>query len=133
MNITITMVIFQMVIATNSLGIYENHLIECYLVHIVNPLLVIFDYIIFGEKGNLKMSYPFIWSVFLILYIIFISIYTFLGGKFLDGESYPYFYMNIDKYGFLKVSINCIIIYICFIIYGIIIQKLDNKLAGKIN
>lgn len=111
MAITITMVVFQMVIATNSLGIYENHLFECYLVHIVVPLLVIFDYIIFGEKGNLKKSYPFIWSLILVFYTIFTSVYAFLGGKFIDGTSYPYFYMNIDKYGILRVSINCVIIY----------------------
>ena len=131
MAITITMVVFQMVIATNSLGIYENHLFECYLVHIVVPLLVIFDYIIFGEKGNLKKSYPFIWSLILVFYTIFTSVYAFLGGKFIDGTSYPYFYMNIDKYGILRVSINCVIVYICFVVYGMIIQKLDNKLATE--
>ena len=39
--------------------------------------------------------------------------------------------MNIDKYGILRVSINCVIIYICFVVYGMIIQKLDNKLATE--
>ena len=131
MAITVTMIVFQTIIYQTDMGVYENHLFECYLVHIVVPSLVIFDYIIFGEKGNLKKSYPFIWSLILVFYTIFTSVYAFLGGKFIDGTSYPYFYMNIDKYGILRVSINCVIIYICFVIYGMIIQKLDNKLATE--
>lgn len=129
MSITITMFVFQMVISTNGLGIYDGHLLECYLVHIVVPLLVIFDYIIFGEKGNLKKSYPFIWSFILIFYSIFSFIYTLFGGTYINGAKYPYFYMDTDVYGMIGVLRNCLIVYVGFILYGILIQKLDNRLS----
>ena len=90
------------------------------------------DYLIFGEKGNLKSNYPFIWSTIIILYGVFTSIYGFFGGMFLDGAKYPYNYLNIEEFGIVKVCINCLVIYITYVVYGVIIQKID-KLLGKEN
>ena len=113
------------------MGVYENHLFECYLVHIVVPSLVIFDYIIFGEKGNLKKSYPFIWSLVLIAYLFFYIIYISNGGLFANGTKYPYVFLDLDKYSVFHVVVNCVIVYIVFIGLGFLIQFLDNKLANE--
>lgn len=132
MAITITMLVYQMLIATNG-GVpgYENHVQACNFVHLYVPLLIIFDYIIFGEKGNLKKEYPFIWSLVLVAYMIFDVIYVSLGGRFIDGTTYPYFYMDIAKYGLGGVFINCLLIYIFFVGYGFIVQAIDNKIGKK--
>lgn len=130
MAMTITMVVFQLLLSSN--GTYAGHEFTSLLVHLVVPLLTIFDYIIFGEKGNLKNTYPFIWTASLIFYLVFDVIYVCLGGKFNNLNNYPYFFLNIDKYGFIGVMINCLIIYILFLLFGIIVQRLDQKLK-KIN
>ena len=132
MAITVTMFVYQIVISTSG-GIsgYENHELACTFVHLVVPIMIIFDYIIFGEKGKLKKDYPFIWSITLIWYVLFDIIYVFLGGTFVGGTKYPYFYMDISKYGLFGVIINCVIIYIFFVGYGVIIQVLDNKVAKE--
>lgn len=132
MAITITMAVYQLLISTNG-GIpgYENHMLACNFAHLIVPLMIIFDYIVFGEKGNLKKEYPFIWSLVLVAYIIFDIIYVALGGTFLNGSKYPYFYMDIEKYGILGTFINCLIIYVFFVGYGFIVQALDNKLGHK--
>lgn len=133
MSITITMLIYQFVISKNyGVEIYATNELACVLAHLVIPILVIGDYIVFGEKGNLKKSYPFIWSLTLIFYVIFNIIYVLLGGKFIDGTNYPYYYMNIDKYGLLRVTVNCLLIYTFFIVYGVIVQFLDRKLSEYI-
>lgn len=130
MAITLTMFLYYFILNSNAVA-FKNHMLECNLVHLVVPLLVIFDYIIFGIKGNLKKNYPFIWSAILFIYQIFITIYMMLGGKFANGDSYPYFYMNVSKYGVLGVFINILIILIVYIVYGKIIQVLDNKLGNR--
>lgn len=130
MAITLTMFLYYFILNSNAVA-FKNHMLECNLVHLVVPLLVIFDYIIFGIKGNLKKNYPLIWSAILFIYQIFITIYMMLGGKFANGDSYPYFYMNVSKYGVLGVFINILIILIVYIVYGKIIQVLDNKLGNR--
>ena len=70
MAITITMFIYQILLSTDSgMVAYQNLELECNLVHLITPLLVMSDYLIFGEKGNLKKSYPFIWSLTLVFYL----------------------------------------------------------------
>ena len=130
MAITLTFIIFQLFLSENN-TFYQLHPIANNFVHLFTPLLVIFDYIIFGEKGNLKKSYPLIWSGILIAYPVICYIYTFLGGTFADGSKYPYFYMDIGKYGIIRVAVNCLVIYVCYIAYGYLIYYLDNKI-GKV-
>lgn len=130
MTITITMFVYQILLSSSDgMGAYINHELECNFVHLYVPLLIIFDYIIFGEKGNLKKHYPFIWSIILIAYLIFDIVYVSLGGTFANGNNYPYFYMNVEELGLFKVMINCLCIYIFFVGYGYIVQWLDNKVA----
>lgn len=129
MAITITMFVYQ-IILSGSMDAFVGHELENNFVHLIVPLLVIFDYIIFGEKGNLKKNYPFIWSLILIVYQLFVIIYSLWGGKFM-GSTVPYPYMDINKNGIWNVIINCLLVYIFFIGYGTIVQSLDNKLAKK--
>lgn len=129
MAITITMFIYNILLSSNGMGVFKGHELECNLVHLVVPLMVILDYIIFGEKGNLKKEYPVIWSLVLILYIIFVLIYALLGGTFLNGLPYPYFFMDINKFGTIGVVFNLLIVYIFFVGFGTLVQKIDNWLG----
>ena len=132
MAITITMFIYQILLSTDSgMVAYQNLELECNLVHLITPLLVMSDYLIFGEKGNLKKSYPFIWSLTLVFYLIFQILYASIGGTFFGDEAYPYFFMDVDRFGILGVLANCLLVYLFFIGYGILVQVLDNKLAKK--
>jgi len=132
MAITVTMFVYELLISTNG-GVpgYENYMLACNFVHLIVPLMIIFDYILFGEKGNLKKEYPFIWSLILVAYSVFDVIYVALGGTFIDGAKYPYFYMNVDKYGIVGTLLNCVVIYVFFVGYGFIVQAIDNKIGHK--
>ena len=126
MAITITLFVFWGLIARKDLGVYDGHLLECNFVHIITPLLVMFDYVIFEERGNLKWYYPFIWSLTLVAYSVFDLIYTAFGGTFENGSKAPYFYMDAAEIGNKGVMFYCLMIYLGFVLYGVIIQKLDN-------
>ena len=134
MSITLTMVVYNLLLSSSDgLGVFTNHQLECNLVHIVVPLLVIFDYIFFAEKGHLKKEYPFIWSTVLIAYELFVIIYSSLGGTFIGGIKVPYVYMDVEKYGLFRVLINVFVVYIFFIGFGNIVLFLDNKFSKNQN
>ena len=132
MCITLTMVVYNFILAGDS-GIFKNHMLECNLVHLVVPIMVILDYIMFGKKGNLKKEYVIYWCLGLFGYQVFVMIYSLLGGTFADGASYPYFYMNTEKYGVFGVFINTLVILIIYVLYGLLIQKLDNLVGNRKN
>lgn len=129
-NIILTMIIYTVLELTNNVSAYDGHFIECLFVHYLTPITVLFDYILFDKKGNMKWYYPFIWSIVIILYGIFNFVYTTLGGKFYEGK-YAYAFFDIEKYGVTRVAINCIIIYICFIVFNSYIVFLDKKAGEK--
>lgn len=120
---------FLMYLKNGTAQVYVDHEIVSMFLHIFTPLLVIFDYFIYDEKGYIKKGYPIIWSLLLVAYVIFDVIFTSLGGIYSNGKDYPYIFMNDDLYGNQGVIINCILIYIACIIFGIIIQQIDKKLV----
>jgi hypothetical protein len=99
-SIIMTTIVYQLILYTNNKPeLFVGHEIATLFVHIIVPLLVWFDYLIFDKNGLFKKIYPFIWCCFLLIYQVFIVIYSSLGGTFIDGSKYPYFYMDISKYG----------------------------------
>ena len=133
MAITITFIVYWFVLVPEGgLDAYVGHELENNFVHLFTPLLVMLDYIIFGEKGHLKKSYPFIWNFVLVAYVIFNAVYVLMGGRFTNGSCYPYPCMNIDNLGVFRVAVNSIVIYVSFLVYGYIVLWLDNKIALKI-
>lgn len=126
MAVVITMIVYQLFLANT--GAYDGHEFTSAIVHLIVPSLVIFDYLIFAEKGNLKKNDPYIWSLSLVGYFVFYKIYTLMGGKFNDAGTCPYFFLNVDKFGCMGVIFNCTIIYIAFILFGKLVHHVDKKL-----
>lgn len=130
MAITATFFIYNFILAGRVIE-FEDHALECNLVHLVVPTLVILDYILFGEKGHLKREYPLVWSLVIIIYQLFLLVYMSFGGTFLHNEIYPYYYMDVEKYGMLGIMVNLAIIYVFYVGYGTLVQLIDNKLGNK--
>lgn len=128
MAITITFFVYIFALS-GKMGL-EQYKVSNIVSHIILPLLVMSDYVFFGEKGKLQKKFVFLWSIPLIIYQFFVILYSHLGGTF-AGQKYPYPYMNIEQYGVIGVFINCLVIYIFFIGYGTIIQSLDNAISKK--
>ena len=123
-DITLTLVIYNVFL--RDVAFYQNHILECTFVHLITPALVMLDYVIFSEKGNLKTRYPIYWSLSLVAYAIFCYTYEGLGGKFLDGDACPYYYMDVNKYGIIGVTIFSITIFVAFLAYGYFVLYLDD-------
>lgn len=126
MAIVITMIVYQLFLANT--GAYDGHEFTSAIVHLIVPSLVIFDYLIFAEKGNLKKNDPYIWSLSLVAYFVFYKVYTIMGGKFNDAGTCPYFFLSVDEMGYIGVIFSCLIIYIVFILFGKLVCFLDKRL-----
>ena len=130
MSLLITMVVYQLFLSNTKA--YAGNEMTSILVHLIVPLLVIFDYVLFGNKGNVKKKHPYMWSLTLVFYLMFYVVYASMGGKFNNQTNYPYFFLNVEEYGIMGVFINCVIIYGLFLIVGNSIQVLDQKLKTRI-
>ncbi len=57
--------------------------------------------------------------------------YINFGGNFLGGSKYPYFFLDIEKYGISGVIGNLTFVYILFLLYGYLVYFIDKKLGKK--
>ena len=76
------------------------------LVHYISPLMVFGDYLFFTEHRIIKKKDPFGWLFIPLTYWIYTLVYAAIGGVFKLGESvssYPYYFLDIDKYGLLGI------------------------------
>ncbi len=128
--ITLTMVIYTLLVLSGSMHSYDGHLIECLFVHYITPILVLIDSIVFDKKEDTKWSYPLIWSIPMLLYGIFHFIYVTLGGVFFDN-TYAYEFLNIEKYGIIHVLINCMVIYVCFVVCTYVVVYYEKNKGRK--
>lgn len=117
---------------TDMDGVMDLNSIGNYIVHIFLPLMVIFDYILFDEKGKYSKKEPFIWLILPFIYFIFICIRAKIGEPFKYTNSYyPYFFLDIDMFGLPQIILNVVIIIICILILGYLYIFLDKKLNKK--
>lgn len=121
-------------VMNNNESIYVGHRLECDMVHIVMPLLALSECILFEKRGVLKYKYVPIWGITSIIYLGILGLYRIVfDGTFLRGNKYPYSIINYERYGIIKCFINCTLIFVVFILLGIIIVFIDRKLNGKVN
>ena len=136
--ILLTFIIYNFVLASRR-DIKDSFVVASITLHIILPLMFTFDYILFYEHGKVKWHYPILSTIFPLLYAAFIYVHAairnFDSSIYFPGRNdpfiYPYFFLNLDKYGVLGVVKNILIILIIFIVFGYVIVLID-KLLGKI-
>lgn len=136
MMITVTLLIYHFLLLPKNLaekGAIETWTWQNIITHYLVPLLVIFDWILFEEKGKYGKKEPFLWLIIPYTYFVYAIIRAELFGQIKGIDSrYPYFFIDIDALGIINVLKYVIIITIFFIILGYIIYFIDRKLAEKI-
>lgn len=110
--ILVTAITYQVSLAPNNFQMEISYTIrpERYwaniFVHIISPIMVVGDYLLFDEKGNFKYSYPFIWMCIPWGYVIYVYIYHALGGRFFGiggSREYAYSFLDYKQIGYLGV------------------------------
>ena len=106
--------------------------------HVVLPIMYVADWFLFYERGRTKWFYPFVATLFPLLYVIFIfiqaAILNFDTSILLPNSDtpliYPYFFVNLDKQGIIGVGKWVCILLVVFIFIGFVflgVDKLFNR------
>ena len=131
MSITVTFLVYHFLLSPTSEELKKLDYIRNLIVHYIVPIMTILDYIIFDAKGIYKIMDPLLWLLIPILYFAFILIRAKTGNPFSDGSYYPYFFVDIDKYGLKTVMKNVFFITLFFAVLGYVEYFIDKLLKNK--
>uniref|UniRef100_UPI003F4C320C Pr6Pr family membrane protein n=1 Tax=Brachyspira catarrhinii TaxID=2528966 RepID=UPI003F4C320C len=135
-SITLTFLIYHFLLSPTAEDYKGVFYIRNIILHYIVPIMTIFDYIIFDKKGAYKIVDPLLWLIIPIIYFIFMLIRAKLGSPFSNGSYYPYFIVDIDKYGLKIVLRNIFFIALFFVFLGYIgyfVDRFFNKVFSKHN
>lgn len=132
LDILLTFIIYNFVLAP-QIDLKDSFVVASITLHIILPLMFTFDYILFYEHGKLKWYYPIMSAAFPLFYAAFVyihaAIYKFDSSIYYPGRKdpfiYPYFFLNLDKYGVAGVIRNILIILVVFVVFGYVILLVD--------
>lgn len=129
--ITVTMLIYLFVLAPalfTQPGAYQPFTLTDNLVHIVTPVLVIVDWLVFVPKGRLRAYDPVLWAAIPYAYLVFAFSYSALGGRFPGDTTVPYPFMNTDVHGVGGVALWIVGLTVALVAVGYVFFALDRLL-----
>lgn len=132
MAITVTMLIYLVVLVptrfadgdTDVFSLTDN------LIHIITPLLMIVDWLLFVPKGSFRWFDPLVWITIPYVYLVWAFAYGALGGEFYPGQTYPYPFMDVDALGVLGVTQWVVALTVALVVVGLAFVVIDRALAA---
>lgn len=97
--------------------------------HHVAPLLVPLWWLIYAPHGLLRISAPFIWALYPLGYAAYSLTRAALQPD--DPWRYPYFFMDVDRLGWIPVVLNIFGIGVGFVLAGLAVVALDRRLGAR--
>ncbi|MGD1318398.1 Pr6Pr family membrane protein [Chryseobacterium sp. 2R14A] len=118
--------IYQLILrsAWNPLGMQK---IVDELLHSIIPFLALLYWIFIANKKNLSYKLIPKWTIYPLLYLVFILI----RGSF--AGFYPYPFVDVVKFGYLQVFINSLYILIFFIVLSVVFIIVGKALSRQQN
>lgn len=97
--------------------------------HVFAPILFILDYFLFDEHKQVKWYYPLMSTIIPLVYVVYILV---LGACIKDFR-YPYFFLDVARYGYGGVALWVLGITAVFIGLGYLLWLYDKlvKVDGK--
>lgn len=123
----ITFISYQYMLKSTGFTMYSygNTLsfVKDLISHFILPLMVVGDWLLFQPKGLYRWFDTLLWLLFPFCYLILILLRGFFTQK------YPYFFLNVEEIGFLKVCIFVCIYLTCILIIGFVFFLIDKALS----
>lgn len=130
MGITVTWLVAHFMLGSFTMG--PSLRVSIRLVHYVVPILTILDWLLFDQKGQIKLTAPLLWTVFPLVYFAAIMGLAYFGK---GVPFYPYPFMNVEKQGLPRVLITVAVMLAFFIALGylfVLVDRLLQKAEGKL-
>ncbi|WP_303973901.1 Pr6Pr family membrane protein [Streptococcus merionis] len=126
MAIMITMVVYHFMLAPIADDFWRVENIIC---HYLVPALMFLDTLIFDQQGQYKIFDPIIWALTPLVYCIF-ALFNGLVTKIpipdAKDSPFPYFFINVTKYGWGYVLRWVVVICVAYIIGGYLLYGLKS-------
>lgn len=135
--ILVTAITYQLALAPNSFSMdigTTNRYWANMFVHVISPVMVLLDYILFDEKGNFKYYYPIIWLVLPLNYVLYVYTYSARGGRFFNiggSREFAYFFLDYHQIGVRGVVFSITVIAITILLLSYVLVFLDRKVSKK--
>lgn len=118
--ITLTFLVYAILLAP-QVAPEDFHTINNYTLHYIVPVMVIVDWLTWDKGWHYRMIEPLTWAIVPIAYLIFSLVKGYLLRIPIPDAKhspYPYFFLNVDKYGWSTVLMYIAGIAIFYISYG---------------
>ncbi|KQQ67036.1 Pr6Pr family membrane protein [Microbacterium sp. Leaf320] len=132
MAITVTMLIYLVVLVPTRFADGDSDIFSLTdnLIHIITPLLVIVDWLLFVPKGSFRWVDPLLWTLIPYAYLVWAFIYGAVGGEFTPGQKYPYPFMDVDALGIGGVAQWIVALTLALVVVGLVFVVIDRVLAA---
>lgn len=130
--ITVTMLIYLIVLVPSRFadGDAEIFSLTDNLIHIITPVLVIVDWLVFVPKGSFRWIDPLLWTLLPYVYLTWAFVYGALGGEFTPGQAYPYPFMDVDVLGVAGVAQWIVALTVALVAVGFVFVIIDRILGS---
>ncbi len=102
------------------------------IVHHLVPIWMLADFILFAPHGKINAKIALWWIVYPVAYTIYFLVRAEFIGNFLLTSKYPYFFMDIARFGWLSLAIALGIYTLCYLI-ALLLVCIDKLLARHLN
>lgn len=132
MAITVTMLIYLVVLVPTRFADGDTDIFSLTdnLIHIITPLLVIVDWLLFVPKGSFRWTDPLLWTLIPYAYLVWAFVYGAVGGEFTPGQKYPYPFMDVDALGVGGVAQWIVALTLALVVVGLVFVVIDRALAA---
>lgn len=133
LGIMLTFLVFNFLLAGRpDRELQSNWRVSSICLHVILPIMYVFDWILFYEHKKVKWFYPIASVIFPVLYIIFIYTRAFIVNFNPEVPYlYPYFFLNLDNLGVAGVAKWVAILFAGFIVLGYIFYGIDKVINFK--
>ena len=133
LGIMLTFLVFNFLLAGRpDRELQANWRVSSICLHVILPIMYIFDWLLFYEHKKIRWFYPLVSVVFPVLYIIFIYTRAFIVNFNPEVPYlYPYFFLNLDNLGVAGVAKWVAILFAGFIVLGYIFYGIDKIIKSK--
>lgn len=132
MAITVTMLIYLVVLVPTRFADGDSDIFSLTdnLIHIITPLLVFVDWLLFVPKGSFRWVDPLLWTLIPYAYLVWAFVYGAVGGEFTPGQKYPYPFMDVDALGVGGVAQWIVALTLALVVVGLVFVVIDRALAA---
>lgn len=130
MGITVTWLVAHFMLGSFTMG--PSLRVSIRLVHYVVPIMTILDWLLFDQKGQIKLSAPPLWAAFPLGYFAVVMALAYFGS---GVPFYPYPFMNVETQGLVRVLVTVAVMLAFFIALGylfVLIDRLLKKAEAKL-